>query len=233
MADVKEKSTTEKVQEKVKPAASGTPVEEMIQKYQKPALMGLGILLALIAGFTYYKYNQSQNDVAAQTEMYKAVFYFEKDSLDLALKGDGKEMIGLQDIAEEYSSTQAGKLASFYTGIIYLKKGKFEDAIYYLDKYDSKDGLFQARAWSLMGDAYSELNDLDNAITYYKKASGFKPNEQITPTYLMKLALSYELKQEWKNAADTYGRIITDFPKAQEVSDAKKYKAKTETLAAE
>jgi len=172
-------------------------------------------------------YNQSQNDLKAQAEMYQAVFYFEQDSLDLALKGiENKDIRGLQDIADEYSGTKAGKLASFYTGIIYLRKGKFEDAISYLDKYDSEEGLYQARAWSLIGDAYSELNDSENAIKFYKKAAEYKANEQITPSYLMKLALQYELNKDWKDAGEAYDRIIKEFPKAQEVGDAKKYKAK-------
>lgn len=68
-----------------------------------------------------------------------------------------------------------------------------------------------------------ELKDVDNAITYYKKAADYKPNEQYTPSYLMKLALAYELSKNFGDAAKQYEKIIKDFPKASEVMDAKKY----------
>jgi len=227
MAELTEKSATDKAQKVVEQKKQQLSAEEMLEKYQKPALIGLGVLVAIVAAFSFYMYNQSQNDLKAQAEMYQAVFYFEQDSLDLALKGiEKKDIRGLQDIADEYTGTKAGKLASFYTGIIYLRKGKYEDAISYLEKYDSEEGLYQARAWSLIGDAYSELNDSENAIKFYKKASDYKANEQITPSYLMKLGLQYELNKDWKDAGEAYDRIIKEFPKAQEVGDAKKYKAK-------
>lgn len=226
MAELTEKSATQKAQPAVSSKVNMS-TEELIEKYKKPALAGLAVVVALVGAFAFYKYNQSENNTAAQSEMYQAVFYFEQDSLELALKGiPAKEVKGLQEIADEYSGTKAGKLAAFYTGVIYLKQGKFQDAIDYLDKFDTNEGITQARAWCLIGDAYTELEKNEDAITYYKKASEYKENEQLTPTYLMKLGLAYELTSQWKEAAATYDKVITDFPKSQEVSDAKKYKAK-------
>ena len=226
MAELTEKSATQKAQPVVSSKVNMS-TEELIEKYKKPALVGLAVVVALVGAFAFYKYNQAENNTVAQSEMYQAVFYFEQDSLELALKGiPAKEVKGLQEIADEYSGTKAGKLAAFYTGVIYLKQGKFQDAIDYLDKFDTNEGIMQARAWCLTGDAYTELEKNEDAITYYKKASEYKENEQLTPTYLMKLGLAYELNSQWKDAAAAYDKVITDFPKSQEVSDAKKYKAK-------
>jgi len=226
MAELTKESATQKAQPVVSSKVNMS-TEELIEKYKKPALVGLAVVVALVGAFAFYKYNQSENNTVAQSEMYQAVFYFEQDSLELALKGiPSKEVKGLQEIADEYSGTKAGKLAAFYTGVIYLKQGKFQDAIDYLDKFDTNEGIMQARAWCLTGDAYTELEKNEDAITYYKKASEYKENEQLTPTYLMKLGLAYELNNQWKEAAAAYDKVITDFPKSQEVSDAKKYKAK-------
>ena len=226
MAEITEKSATQKAQPAVTSKVNMS-TEELIDKYKKPALIGLAVVVAIVGAFAFYKYNQSENNTIAQSEMYQAVFFFEQDSLELALKGiPAKEVKGLQEIADEYSGTKAGKLAAFYTGVIFLKQAKFQDAIDYLGKFDTDEGIMQARAWCLMGDAYTELEDNDNAVTYYKKASEYKENEQLTPSYLMKLGLAYELKSDWKAAAATYDKIITDFPKSQDLPEAKKYKAK-------
>ncbi len=226
MAESTEKGATQQAQPVTAKTAS-LSTEELIEKYKTPALAGLAAIVLLIGGFAFYKYNQAENNKLAQAEMYQAVFYFEQDSLDLALKGiESKEIKGLQEVADEYSGTQAGKLAAFYTGLIYLKQAKFQEAVDYLGKYDSNEGIMQARSWSLMGDAYSELNETENAITYYKKAADYKGNEQLTPSYLMKLGLAYELGNNMKAASETYDKVITEYPKSQDVADAKKYKAK-------
>ena len=235
MAELTEKNTAEKAvkQQPIQSNKTGMSTEEIIEKYKTPVLAGLGIVVALIAAFVFYKYNQTQQNTTAQEEMKTAVFYFEQDSFALALKGnEAKEIRGLQEIADEYSGTPAGKLAAFYTGISYLKLAKYQEAIDYLDKYESSDGIMQARSWAAIGDAYSDLKDVENSIKYYKKASEHKPNEQLTPSYLMKLGLAYELNKDWKAAAEAYDVIITDFPKSQDVADAKKYKAKAQALSA-
>jgi len=64
--------------------------------------------------------------------------YFEQDSLNKALNGDGQNP-GFLDIIDEYSMTNASNLANYYTGLIFLKQGKYQDAINYLEKFDSDD----------------------------------------------------------------------------------------------
>jgi tetratricopeptide (TPR) repeat protein len=196
--------------------------EDFLYKYRNIVFGAVGAIVIAVAGYFFYNYQKSNQNKEAQSAMFPAVLAFEEDSLDIALKGDGRHP-GLLDIADEYSGTNAGDLANFYVGVAYLKKGKFEDAITYLKKFDADDFLLQARAYSLIGDAYMELKDFDNAISYYKKSVNYKSNEQYTPTYLMKLALAYELTNKFDEAAKQYERIIKEYPRASEAMEAKKY----------
>jgi tetratricopeptide (TPR) repeat protein len=224
MADVK---TTAVAEEKVE-LTSKTPVE----KYKNVLLILLGAVTIGIAGYFYYQYTLDESNKEAQNAIYPAVYFFEQDSLDKALKGDGK-VLGLLDVAETYSGTKTAKLAHFYTGVIYLKQAKFEDAITHLKEFSSSDYLLQARAYSLTGDANMELEKYDEAASYYQKAADYKANEQFTPVYLMKLALAYESLKENKKASDTYDIILTKYPKSPELNDAKKYKARVDALVTE
>src|SRR5690606_3114897 len=138
-------------------------------------------------GFNYYKNNLNQE---AQNQMFQAVFYFEADSLDRALNGDGNNL-GFLDIAAEYGITKAGNLANYYAGVSYLKQGKYELARLYLEDFSSDDLLVQARAYSLIGDAYMEEKNYEEAAKFYHKAAEYKPNKTFTPIYLMKEALAY------------------------------------------
>jgi TolA-binding protein len=204
---------------------------EFFERNKKPITYILGAIVLVVAGFFGFKYYQSQRNETAQAEMYNAVFAWEKDSLKTALEGDKTDK-GLLDISDEYSGTDAGNMATYYAGVAFLKQGKFDEAIESLQDFKSNDLLLQGVAYSLLGDAYMEKKELESAVESYGKAANYKPNDSFTPKYLMKLGLAQELNKDFAGAAESYGRIIEEFPTAAQVADAKKLKAKAEGLAA-
>lgn len=201
-------------------------------KTNRTLVFSIGGLIALaIAGvFIYTMYMNNQNK-EAQLEMYQAVYYFEADSLNRALNGDGNNY-GFLDIVDRYGRTEAGNLANFYVGAIYLKQGQFENAIDYLDDFSSSDLLIQARAYALIGDAYMELNNFSEAARFYEKAADHRSNKFFSPQYLMKAAIAYERLNDNTKAIQIYDRIIDNYHDADEVQDARKHKARLEGLAA-
>jgi TolA-binding protein len=139
----------------------------------------------------------------------------------------------LEAIADEYSGTQAGNLANYYLGDIYLRQGKYDQAIQALENFSSDDILVQARAYCLEGDAYIEKADYLQAEYYYLKAANHKPNRFFTPAYLIKLGQVYELHKNPKAAIETYDRIIKEYNESQETAEARKAKARLEMQVAE
>ena len=73
----------------------------------------------------------------AELAIYKAEQYFAKDSLQLALNGDGT-CDGLLTIIDKYSLTKTADRACFMAGVCFLKDGKYDEAIKYLKKYSAK-----------------------------------------------------------------------------------------------
>lgn len=205
---------------------------EEFAKNNRQLVIGVGVgVLALIGGLIGWKYFSEQNNIKAQNELFPAVFYIEKDSMNKAIKGDNNNTtIGLEKIVNEYGSTKAGELAAFYLGVAQLKEGKYDAAIQNLKKFSANDWLVQARAYSLIGDAYMEKKDLDNAIKYYKKAAEHYPNDAFTPAYLLKLGLAYELKKDYANATMAYRTIVDKHPEASELTTAQKKLAKVEYI---
>ena len=210
----------------------GGKLEEWFNQYKNIITYVGGGIFAIVFAIVGWKYYSTSQNEEAQNTMFQAVYYFEADSLNKALNGDGNNP-GLIDIANDYGYTKGGNLAKFYAGAALLKQGKFEDAIEYLDGFSSNDILVQARAYSLIGDAYSELANYDDAIKYYEKASNHNPTKEFTPDYLMKLGLACELNKDFAAAVKAYDKIITDFPNSAKANDAKKYKAMNEALAAQ
>jgi len=204
--------------------------EEFVARNKNIVLTVLGIIVVAVAGyFTYRSYINSQNEIA-QSELFQAVYYFEADSLDKALNGDGNNF-GLLDIARDYSWTKAGNLANFYIGVSYLKKVEFENAIEYLDKFNSDDLVIQARAFSLIGDAYMELGNYYDALGYYNQAIDYKPNKFFTPQYLIKAAVAYEKLNDIESAQKCYKTIVDEYYDSDQFTEARKQEARLKGLA--
>jgi hypothetical protein len=114
--------------------------------------------------FGFNKYYLEPKTEEAYDQMYSAQFYFQIDSLDKALYGDGNHL-GFIDISSEYSITKPGNLANYYAGICFLRKGKFDDAITYLKDFDADDALIRPMAIGAIGDAYMELGKNSEAVS--------------------------------------------------------------------
>lgn len=204
-----------------------TKAEGFLKKNQTILTYIGGGILAIALGIAGYTYWTKTQDEEAQAAMFNSVYAFESDSLKQALSGTGGSE-GLLKIADEYGSTAAGNLANFYAGVALIKQGKYDDAIERLKSFSSSDLLVQARAYALIGDAYMEKKNTDEAISYYKKAADYQPNKFFTPVYLMKLATAYELAKDNKSAIEAYNEIIEKFPESSEIGNAKKFKSKLE-----
>lgn len=207
-----------------------TQSEDYVKK-NKSKLLGVFALIAaiVVGGFLYYNYRSTQNQEAQQA-MFQAVYYFEADSLNKALNGDG-QYEGLLQIADEYSGTDAGNLANFYAGVALLKQGQYAEAAEHLREFESDDYLMQARAYSLTGDALLEQGQNAEAADMYVQAANYNENPFFSPQYLMKAGIAYEAANNFASATEVYDRIISDFAASAEVTDAKKYKARAEMLA--
>ncbi len=202
--------------------------ESWIEQNPKPVIgIALAVLL-VVGGYFGFEYYKNGQNIEAQKDMFQAIYYFEADSLDLALNGDGNNL-GFLAIIEDYSITDAGNLANFYAGASYLKQGKYALARLFLEDFSSNDLLVQARAYSLVGDAFMEEQKYDDAASFYSKAANYKPNKFFTPAYLMKAALAYEKLNQNDKAKEAYDKVINQYWESSEYNNARKFKARLES----
>jgi tetratricopeptide (TPR) repeat protein len=203
-----------------------TKTEQYIEDNQKSLTVIVVAIVAIVAiylGFTNFYLEPLQQE--AHADMYMAEIYFEKDSFNLALNGDG-QYLGFLDIADEYGLTNAGNLANYYAGLCYLHTAQFEDAIEYLSDFSSDDIILSTLALGCIGDAYLELEDNSSALKYYEKAADNASNDFTTPRYLMKQAIVLEMDEEYEDALEMYNQIKEDYSKSQIAQDIDKYIAR-------
>ncbi len=158
-----------------------------IEKNRKPITIALSILFGVFALYLgYMNYYLEPLQKTAFNEMSYAKSYMEKDSLEIALNGDG-QFYGFNDIIEEYAGTKAANLAKYYIGVINYKLGKFQESIEAFKSYSADDDLSGALSKGVVGDAYSQLRNYEKAIDFYTQAAGYK-NDLTAPMYLLKAA---------------------------------------------
>jgi len=195
--------------------------ERYVDDNKNTLLIIAGILVVLFAGyFAVTRLYLEPRTEEGMNLLWKAEYWFEIDSLDKALVGD-ESYYGFEYIADEYSATKAGNLASYYSGIIYMEKGEYQLAIDYLNNADLDDAVAGAVAKGTIGDAYLELGNFGEALSYYEAAIDHSENSLTTPLYLKKAGLVYEElgsedEDNYKTALNYFQRIKDDYPSSTE-----------------
>lgn len=223
----------EVIYEEEKSAKGGSSTSEagpksFMEKYRNLVMIG-GVAIVAVVG--YFIYNWSQRDKVeqeAQANMIMSVVYYEQDSMNKAINGDGQSS-SLLDIVEEYGSTDAGNLARYYLGTAYLKNNNLDEGIATLEEYKKGRSMISAAAYGALGYAYEQKGEFEEAAKNYQEASRTpKENMYSTPFYLMHAGRNFEAANKPEEALAVYKTIKEKFPLSDQAKDgsADKYIAK-------
>ena len=184
----KEKDELEKMNEALSMS------EQFVEKYQKPLLLGLLVVVVIVGAILGVRhfYLLPRED-KAQAAMYQAVMAFENDSIDLAINGNEK-FDGLLTIVDQYGSTAAGNLANAYLGLAYYEKGEYETVQKYLSAFSADETAAKVS---------------DNAV--------------FSPIYLKKAAAAYEKVGNNEAAVKLYQEIKDKYPTSNDARGIERY----------
>jgi len=227
-------STTAEVFDTLDETASKT--EDWVIKNQKYIFVIVGVVAAVVLGYLGYKeYIAKPAQSEAMNDMFQAQKYFneavnatEKDSLyTLSLSGaEGK--YGMLDIISEHGGTPAANLANYYAGMAYLNLKDYKNAVEYLNNFSSDDEALGPLAKGGIGDAFVQLNQKEDALSYYEQAAKQRTNEYTTPMFLFKAgAIALELGQADK-ALTYFNSIKNDYSGSTEAATIDVYIGKAQ-----
>lgn len=206
--------------------------EQWIEKNSKVLF---GSLIAIVVFFLvflgYNKYIVTPNELEASNELAFPRKYFDEaatagsgiDSLlNLGLEGaDGN--YGFLDIAEAYSGTSAGNLANYYAGVSYLQMKEYDKGIEFLGKFNSDNAILNAVALGAIGDAFSDIDQQNDALDYYEKAANLESNDFTTPLFLFKGGQTAMLLNEYDKAVAMFSIIKEKYSKSEQGRDIDKF----------
>jgi TolA-binding protein len=119
-------------------------------------------------------------------------------------------------IADQYSHTNSGKLARYYTGLCYRDMGDYNNAEAALKKTaDSGDKDLAALSKFALGELYASQNRLNDAAAQYKDLAAHPAGTVSRTTALLQMAQMYENRKQLPQARDAYQEIVKDNAKSQ------------------
>ncbi|WP_372473068.1 tetratricopeptide repeat protein [Capnocytophaga sp. ARDL2] len=155
---------------------------------------GVALVAAGWAGYNAFVVEPKQEEAA--NELFQAQNYFAEalnsqsaDSLyNLVLKG-GEGKMGVLNVIDSYKGTDAENLAQYYAGTSYYKLKDYKKAIEHLSNFQADDEITKSMSLGMIGDAFSELKQYDNALEYYTKAAGISRNSYTAPRWAFKAGI--------------------------------------------
>jgi len=197
--------------------------QDFMTRNQNYIFFGLVAVVLAVGVLIFMNIRRESRNEEAIEQMYQAQYQFERDSFAAALTNPGGGYMGFLDILDEYRATKAGNTANYYIGVSYLNLGSFEAAIDYLKDFKPKDDIMPIMKYGAIGDAYSELGDMENALKYYQRAVSAGKVDQLQAYYLKKVGLLYEYNEEYGEALKAFEQIKSDYPLSPEGRDIDRY----------
>src|SRR5690606_28981888 len=130
------------------------------------AVIAIAIIALIALYFGYQNIYLAPRAEKSANEMFKAEEYAAIDSLrDTAISGDGSCRCAEKSV-EEYSNTKSANSANAYLGGLFRQKGEFQKGVAARGSYSTTGSrVIDPLVVGLLGDAYSELEAYDKAVT--------------------------------------------------------------------
>ena len=165
---------------------------------------GAIVAVALIVMAYIYLWRIPQEDAAKQD--------ISKADMELFQGQDSLALKDYEKVASDYSNKPANR-ANLNAAILLYQKGKYQEAVKYLNDFDANGNLVGPASQSLLGDCYVNLKQYDKAIKAFDKAISLAgDNVNYTPLFLMKKATVLHELKKYSDEAAAYQNIKDKYP---------------------
>ncbi len=166
--------------------------------------------------FFYKKFFLSPyEEEKALKELTYAQQYLSQGLINKALNDNKKikiNYLGFYGIVKKYPFTKAGNISKYYAGICYYKLGHYKESIKMMKDFSAKDEILYAIKYGIIGDAFSQIRNQNEALKNYVQAAKTRENEITTPLYYYKAALIAFSMKRYKYSKYFLKKIEKKYP---------------------
>lgn len=193
---------------------------------KKKVYIGVGVLLALVVvGFLYFSNKKAKNE-EAEVKLSTVISLYEQGKYPEAINGDpAANITGLNQIVNDYGSTESGETAKLYLGNCYFNVKDYDNALKQFDDYGGDNDIVKASCISGMGAVYEAKGDLKKAGEYFEKAASVNKGVVINQENLFYAIRSFTNAGDKENAKRVFAKLKEQYPKSKYINESKRFEA--------
>jgi tetratricopeptide (TPR) repeat protein len=181
------------------------------------------VVTVVIVAMWWYISDREQQNAEASAHLSRIRAVYEAGELEASLTADtvspigGESIMGLIAISDQYSGTDAGKVAALMAGNALATLGRFEEAQVHFDRASSSDAqVVEVGGLQGLASCKEAAGDFTGAASLYEKAGQKALKTGLEGQCFYRAGLCYEESGDTKKAGELYIMVA----KKYEVSDA-------------
>jgi tetratricopeptide (TPR) repeat protein len=190
-------------------------------------VIGIGVVALLVGGFLFYRYNQQKTEAEAALKLSRIRPFFDAGQMEPALGGvvgtiRGEQVIGLTAIANQYGSSETGRLAALYAGSALASLNRYSEAESMFDKASAASSDI-TRMGGLAGIASckAQANSSAEAAKFYEQAAEIGAKLGDEDRFRLFAAMHYEKAGQKDKALSLYKSIAASQEFSETINEAK------------
>jgi TolA-binding protein len=196
------------------------------QENRKKLFMGLGIVAVLVIAVFFYMSNRKTKNEEAEVKLSTIISIYEQGNYLLAISGDpSQNIIGLNDIVNNYGSTESGQSARFYLANCQYNLKDYDNALKNFEDYSGKNDILKASCLSGIGAIYEAKGDLKKAAEFYEKSSKVNKDLVINQENLFYALRCFANAGDKENAKRLLSTLKNEYPKSRYINDTKRFES--------
>lgn len=186
-----------------------------IKKYGTILVVALIVVVAGLYAYNYFTEQSAKENAEATKHLARITPLLNQGDYERALNGDAnividnEKLLGFKDIANKYSGTEAGLVASFYAGKALLMQGKFSEAKNYFNTaLANENSEIKVGAYSGLGACLEQENNYKEASVNYESAANLVEQIEIKSRLLYFVGLTAENAKDKERAKSFYEKVV-------------------------
>lgn len=202
---------------------------DRVRSQAKPVIAGVVVIVLAIVGYWWYSSTQAERNAEAATQLSRVRGAFEMGEYGKALAGGDSlptygvdKVMGLLDISEQYSGTDAGAIAALMAGNALANLGRIGEASVQFERAQSSDAeVVKLGAIKGLALIQEDAGNFAEAAALYEKAAVQGAKTGLESDCYYNAGLCFEKAKSNDKAAEMYRLVIKKFEMSESVGPAK------------
>lgn len=198
---------------------------DFFEKNKKHLYIALSIVVIVIAGIVFLNNKRTADNEKAAVELSKIKDIYGSGNYQQAINGDSLGISkGLQNLVNEYGSTETGQAAKIMLANSYYNLRDFDNAEKYYKDYSGGNKLLEVASDAGIASVSEAKGNYEQAAKQFEKAANMDKTNPFIDQYLYYAAKNYFRADNLSESKKMLDKLKADFPKSKYNQESEKFK---------